>query len=306
MRLFDAIVRHQLFLEGLKNGRRDELKTKFIEVDKELRELLALVPFGNLAEMNKRQLRELVRGMREVMDKVFDPYVARMVQWFEFYMREDRQTMAQVFGQFSETVAPPEPARMWSTVVNAPMGANGLLMLVALGLSMGGTKSRIERTVTQGYVNAWTKEELAANIGGAQFMKGSELAKAFNGVNSTQNTIIQHIAAQSNFMVAKTAFDEYEWLSILDDGTTNICRSRSGNRYPFGKGPLPPAHVGCRSSIAPVVDGEVVPEEAYTRWLDTQPPALIHDIFGGAPKSFELIPSLTLEQFAAKRSLILS
>jgi len=34
------------------------------------------------------------------------------------------------------------------------------------------------------------------------------------------------------------------------------CRARDGQKYEFGKGPLPPAHPGCRSSIAPVVSSE--------------------------------------------------
>lgn len=54
----------------------------------------------------------------------------------------------------------------------------------------------------------------------------------------------------------------YRWVSILDDGTTQICRSLDGQVFAFGKGPLPPAHVNCRSSII---------AEMLGRWLRRGP-----------------------------------
>jgi len=50
--------------------------------------------------------------------------------------------------------------------------------------------------------------------------------------------------------------ERYEWVSTLDSRTSTICRSRDGQKYEFGKGPLPPAHPNCRSAISPVVSSE--------------------------------------------------
>ncbi|EGW6351294.1 phage head morphogenesis protein, partial [Salmonella enterica] len=34
------------------------------------------------------------------------------------------------------------------------------------------------------------------------------------------------------------------------------CRSRDGQKYEIGKGPLPPAHPNCRSTTAPVISSD--------------------------------------------------
>src|SRR5690606_22639421 len=54
----------------------------------------------------------------------------------------------------------------------------------------------------------------------------------------------------------------YRWVSILDSVTSQICRSLDGQVFAFGKGPLPPAHANCRSSII---------AELFGRWLKRGP-----------------------------------
>lgn len=98
----------------------------------------------------------------------------------------------------------------------------------------------------------------------------------------------------------------YRWVSILDSVTSQICRSLDGQVFPFGKGPIPPAHPNCRSSIiaemlgrwlkrgptgrfakrderkatgakgTETVDGKVT----YYEWLKTQPAAFQDDALG--------------------------
>lgn len=98
----------------------------------------------------------------------------------------------------------------------------------------------------------------------------------------------------------------YRWVSILDSLTSQICRSLDGQVFQFGKGPLPPAHPNCRSSIIAemlgrwlkrgptgrfakrdertatgaggkeAVDGTVT----YYEWLKTQPAAFQDDALG--------------------------
>lgn len=98
----------------------------------------------------------------------------------------------------------------------------------------------------------------------------------------------------------------YRWISILDDATTQICRSLDGQVFKFGRGPLPPAHVNCRSSIIAEVQGRWLKREpsgrfaprpprtatgakgtetvqgktTYYEWLKTQPEAFQNDALG--------------------------
>lgn len=98
----------------------------------------------------------------------------------------------------------------------------------------------------------------------------------------------------------------YRWVSILDNATTQICRSLDGQVFGFGSGPVPPAHVNCRSSIIAELLGRWLkrgpsgrfvkrderaatgakgPERVdgtvkYYDWLKTQPEAFQNDALG--------------------------
>ena len=48
----------------------------------------------------------------------------------------------------------------------------------------------------------------------------------------------------------------YRWISILDSVTSQLCRSLDQQVFKFGKGPLPPAHPNCRSSIIAEMPGK--------------------------------------------------
>lgn len=98
----------------------------------------------------------------------------------------------------------------------------------------------------------------------------------------------------------------YRWVSILDDVTSQICRTLDGQVFAFGKGPIPPAHANCRSSIIAEVlgrwlkrtpDGRFAPRPSrtakgaagpvtvrggttYYEWLKTQPAEFQNDALG--------------------------
>jgi SPP1 gp7 family putative phage head morphogenesis protein len=62
--------------------------------------------------------------------------------------------------------------------------------------------------------------------------------------------------AQQEFFKANADIIAYEvYMAILDGRTSVICGSLDGNRYKVGAGPVPPLHINCRSTRAPVIDG---------------------------------------------------
>ena len=59
---------------------------------------------------------------------------------------------------------------------------------------------------------------------------------------------------------------------MLDSATTEICRSRDGRTWRYGKGPLPPAHYRCRSKIVPVRPNPPnTRAETFLEWVRRQP-----------------------------------
>lgn len=301
--VFDALVRHQLYLERVKEGQTVELNAALAAINEEVRKLLSLYDFNEIGQINRRQLQQLVRSLREIMRSSLDPYVADMTRWFEAYMREDREMLKAIFGEFipaPQLIKVPNADKLSPLVLGAPMAATGLLALVFLKANATVATNKVERLAIMAYANNSTRAQLLASIVGTRAAQNrdGELNRIFRATKASNNTIIQHIAAQTNFNVARRLFDEYEWCSILDDATTQICRSRHGNRYRYGSGPIPPAHVGCRSNIIPVVAGQPEAPRTLSEWLKRQPDSVRTDL--------DRTKSLTLEQFKAKRSLILT
>jgi len=82
---------------------------------------------------------------------------------------------------------------------------------------------------------------------------GKILAKASNRtllVARTETTKLSAIGAQNHFQAG--GVEKYQWVSTLGPRTSDICQRLHGKIFTVGKGPLPPAHINCRSSIIPV------------------------------------------------------
>lgn len=311
--VFDTLVRHQLYLEGLKAGRVIETDAKLRELDKAIREQLSKLRYDEMGMLTKAQLMLFVRSLREVSWSILNPYTAELTKWLEAFMREDRALFVALFADAAEVeedaVPAPDDDRLWGVATAAIMGANGLLALNFLRGSAAYGVVTFENLVRQGYANNWTRRELEAAMLGTEAARRGDgaLARIRRGMNAANGTIIQHLSAQANWNVAKSLFKEYEWVSILDEGTTRICRERDGNRYLYANGPIPPAHVGCRSTIAPVIGNRRAPDLSFGAWARQQPDAVRRDLFGDrTPSKFEAVRPLTLSQFAGKRSLILT
>lgn len=79
-------------------------------------------------------------------------------------------------------------------------------------------------------------------------------------------------AAQREFFVVNDGiFDRELYVAVLDDRTTNICRSLNGKVFAIGSGPYPPLHFWCRSVRIALLRGVGPPLfEGFAAWLALQ------------------------------------
>jgi len=95
---------------------------------------------------------------------------------------------------------------------------------------------------------------------------------------------IQHISSVTRLtaMRLSPSVQAYRWVSVLDSRTTAICRSLDGRVFDFGKGPRPPAHPGCRSTISPVINKKdpAPVRPSYYTWLKRQPASFQDEVLG--------------------------
>jgi len=80
-------------------------------------------------------------------------------------------------------------------------------------------------------------------------------------VNQVANTASKR-AFEANSDIAK----KYKYVATLDSRTSAICAQLDGQKFTYNKGPTPPQHFNCRSTIVPVID-----DEWYEQFGETPP-----------------------------------
>lgn len=134
---------------------------------------------------------------------------------------------------------------------------------------------RFSQTVRQGLLSGETTPQIAKKlIGSLQFGEraktikqlaaagGQATAVADNQVLSIVRTSINQVtnaAAMQVYEANQDVTKEYEYVATLDTLTTPICRALDGQKFPYGQGPQPPQHFGCRSKIVAVIDPDILP-----------------------------------------------
>jgi SPP1 gp7 family putative phage head morphogenesis protein len=157
--------------------------------------------------------------------------------------------------------------------------------------------ARIEQALRLGFVEGETIPQMQARLAGVWTLNR-------RGAEAVIRTSITHMSAevaQLSYEANPDIVQQVEWVATLDSRTTPICRSRDGKRYPLNNGPRPPAHIRCRSTVIPIMDGIEPPErETYAQWLRRQSEDDQRDILG--PTRFRLYRegNLSLDRFVGR------
>ena len=157
-----------------------------------------------------------------------------------------------------------------------------------------------------------------------QIAAGGELtALADHQILTLVRTSINQVANSASMAVYENnqgISSQYEFVATLDSRTSAICRSLDGRKFEYGKGPEPPQHFNCRSTIVGVVDydglraqgfdfdppedgdratkrdprtglpGQVPGDTTYGEWLYKQPKEYQESVLGkGRTKYFSLL-----------------
>ena len=145
----------------------------------------------------------------------------------------------------------------------------------------------------------------AAGIG-QTIAKGGELTtladSQIRALIRTSVTQMVNTVNQQMYIANQDVIDSYRYRAVLDLQTTPICQSLDGKVFKFGKGPQPPQHFGCRSTIVFVTKteaegdfrerekraalGGLVPADmTYPEWIAKQSVAAQEKALGGQKKA---------------------
>lgn len=340
--LMDAFTRHQLYLEGYKTGLEGKLDMVLRVAYDETRQLMLKPGATTLNQMTRKQLNDLIRAVNKLQLRRNDAFRERMIAELQAFADADGQLNVRILettedntlvgawalgtgaatlgiaGLAKGSRSDKERAYLWAKVSNTPDGATGLKPGALLKQYTRYVQNELKATIVRGYANGWTVQETMTEIFGTKSLRYKDglTARTKRAGASMLHTLIQHVSSTVQAGVASIFYRYYEWVSVLDKGTTKICRMRDGIIYKYRKGPLPPAHYRCRSRGVPVRKGQVsgAGDDTFYSWLKKQPAKVQDDFIGGplagklrkgiiGPQGlgkFRTREALTLKQFVAK------
>lgn len=356
-RLYDIATRLAIYVEDVKVWQSRQFGFVLRKVNLELTRILGKVRYKTLDGLSKAQLNKLVLELRESQSKIYSEYTETLLGQLKEFMRADLEVnrRAWVTGYIEldkeedfDIVSDKEAKRfivetpnadsnplfglasvtgnddrLWSQITNTPIPANGLYLLPFVKTFANSAQSGVENIIRKAWANRWTVEEtLTALIGDGTVTQGtpSQLHRVNAQAASVIHTATAHVGAIVGAGVISAIFGRYVWVSVMDSRTSEICKSRNLKVYRFGEGPLPPAHIRCRSHVSPVFDNSAIVAESFYAWAVSQPADVQDDIFGDEdaaalregrlkaediPK-YETNRPLTYDEFRSKIKQILS
>ena len=292
LRLYDEATRTEVYSDGVKASLALLWLSYSAELRAEIRRELLGLGVDNLGELTKGQLNSLVYRLRATQNRIHGAYSQKILKELGRFAGVTQDLTKEVY-KVKKTLADP---KLWAKIKNTPMPANGVYLDPFLKQFSTSSIAEVENALRKAWVNGETLQETLAHIAGKSTKQGvSSIVQLIERrAIAVGETVGAHVFTQATVTTLATAFGQYRWVSVMDSRTSEICRERDCKIYTFGLGPVPPAHIRCRSHIAPTLGGTVKPEN-LAQWLARQPEAIRAELASYANRK-----PLSISEFAKK------
>lgn len=324
--LTDQTTRHAVYLERLKGGEVRKFADFLREMDASITKRLSN---KELTDYTRGRLERLLRAVREDLTGILNSYQTQLELSLLNLGEYESEFEAKSLARLGVETVIPAAAQVRAAIFSQPLhvtGAQGGKLLEPFIADW--TRSDAEfvtNKIRQGAYEGLTNAQIRTAIRGtvARNFKDGTLAVVNRHADAITRTSVQHVASVARMETWQENDDivtGYRWLSTLDSRTSHICRSLDNQVFKFGKGPLPPAHVNCRSTTLAELDGRYAyldeggtraarsPEtgktvdapasETYYSWLKKQPAAFQDDVIGPARGKLLRNGGLSADRFA--------
>ena len=282
--IYDKLTRHQVYIEGVKAWQGANYSDTLDTLSRAMNRLTITQPRDrSLLDMTPSEYRAFERRVTTQLDRTLKRSYEVMLKDFEDFSKADNRLLNAILRSERGTRRrAPTHATIWRNARTRVMGANGLTIEETMRQYFTTVKADVLSTVRQARVNGGTFGELRDRIFGtkAKAFSNGLMTKAKNNARTVIATSIQHITSNAQTYLEAMFYERYRWVSVLDEKTTEVCKSRDGKVYRYGKGPIPPAHYNCRSKIVPIEENRRNVPSSWFEWLREQPSSVLSDIVG--------------------------
>lgn len=320
--LIEAATRNAVMLERLKSGEVAKIEPFLQRIDRDLRLRLSR---DSLTEYSRRRLETLLTSIDVMLAKIQGEYTDQLMldlaDVAQYEAAFEARSLDQILVNVSAAV--PTVAALRTAIDTRPLsvtGADGGKLLTSFIADWSqAERNRVTGAIRQGYVQGETNQQIINRIRGTKRLKYSDgiLSIIQRNAEAVVRTGIQHVASVARFETWNANSDVvtgYRWVSTLDSRTSKTCMSLDGRVFKMGEGPLPPAHIRCRSSTAAEMDarfdflkegatrssqdGYVPADETFYGWLKKQPAAFQDKAIGPARGKLFREGGISSERFA--------
>lgn len=308
--LFDAMVRHQIYLMRLSGSIRNKIHDVLNKTEQDIAEKIRdrLRNSNGLSSSTEvRRLETLLRIIKNTRLKAWDEVNEVWATELESIAKAEPDLLNSLILTTSpvivETIIP--SARLLAAIVKAKPFEGRTLKEWAKNIAQEDIR-RIENAVRVGMIAGEPSDVIARRVVGTAKLKGvdgvTEITR--NGATSITRTAVNFVAneARAEFFKENSDLVEKElYVATLDARTTPVCRANDGKIFPRGEGPRPPLHFGCRSLRVPVLDIEILsnrPAKPVTEQM------LVREFTGGKTSRRDDLPhgsKTKYDTFARKR-----
>ena len=319
--IFDQVTRRQVLLERYKAGELRRLDEFLRDMDKALRERLGR---ATVTDFQKGHIETLLAEVAALMEAVQRPYQRDLFERMDaLAVHEAGMEARALSGVPAFEAVVPAAVQIHAAVFAAPLAARGagggMLLESFVSKWAEADRERVTGAIRRGAFEGRTTDQIIRDIRGTKARRFQDGILAVNrsAAATVVRTSLQHVASVARMETLQAnadILDGYEWSSTLDSRTSAVCQSLSGQVFKFGKGPVPPAHPNCRSSIVPKlpaewafldegaqqasVNGPVDASLTYYEWLKKQPAGFVQDALGPTRARLFLKGGLSADEFA--------
>lgn len=262
--LFDALVRHQIYLlrysGGVRNRVNNILNASEEELARRIRDGLRN-NVGLTSSVEWRRLEALQKTLSAIRNEAWkDASKAIMEEMQALAYQEPIQVQAMLGAALPVTVTTVLPSSEFLKAIAMSRPFEGRLLKDWAATMQADDVRRIHSAVQAGMIAGEHSAVIARRVVGTSALLGSDgmTEMTRRQVQTIVRTAVQHVAnaARSEFFRNNADIITAEqFVATLDSRTTPICRSLDGKSYEIGKGPVPPLHMACRSLRIAAIDG---------------------------------------------------
>lgn len=300
--LINLETRRQVILERFKSGQVRQFETLLRTIARDVR---ARLQTDDLTAFSRARQNSLLADIGALLSGGLDNATGQLQRELLDSAIDEAEftgeSLSRSIRDFDSVIPPASQVR--AAVLSSPLsvrGPDGGKLLEPWIRDWSAYQvTQVQGAIRRGFFEGQTNQQMITSVVGSisNNYQDGEFARIKRNLGALVRTGVQHTA-----MVARTetlkenGVEKYEWLSTLDSRTSAICQSLDGQQFEFGKGPTPPIHPNCRSSVTAVLpddmqflregaerastDGPVDADQTYYGWLKKQPASFQQEALG--------------------------